>query len=448
MKSSGISQNQSNLFQSLLIEMINQNHRLVHLSKAISWEELDKEFEHLYSSTGRPAKPIRLMCSLLILKQIYSLSDEGLIDLWIENPYYQYFSGFDVFQKNYPCDPTDLVYFRKRIGSKGVEKILEISVKIHGKQATSHVVTIDSTVQPKNITYPTDAKLRRRIIEKCKKIAEETGVNVRQSYARVLKKLFLDVRFSGHPKRRKQAGKANKKLKTIAGRLIRELRRKIPAELLLHYQSTLDMFQKVIDQKRGDSNKIYSLHELDVACIAKGKSANPYEFGSKVSIAVNPLSNIILAATNFTGNPHDSKTLESTFEQMERMNLPLPKYADTDRGYRGVSEVKDVAIRNPYNVKSKTKYQKSKARKIFRRRAGIEPIIGHLKSDHRMRRNFLKGIVGDEINAVMAAASFNFRKWMNNLEETLRAHIFFVAQSIRIIFHINNLQITSKFPTY
>lgn len=411
--------NQSNLFKPVLKQIVNPKHPLVLLSKEIPWQELEKEFAKLYSNTGTPSKPIRMMVSLLMLKHIYNLGDETLIPQWIQNPYFQYFSGACEFQWEAPCDPSDLPHFRRRIGQQGIEKILEISIRIQGKEGKSTEVILDTTAQEKNITFPTDVKLSKKIIEKCTKIADKENIQLRQSYKRTVKKLMLDQRFAHHPKRYKQARAAQKKIKTIAGRLIRDINRKLPEEKKSIYTRAFNLFEKVLKQKKEDKNKIYSLHEPEVACIAKGKSHKKFEFGSKVSIAIHPKTNVVLGVVNFKGNPHDSKTLKSALEQSSRLMNTEIENAIVDRGYQGPKNVGQTTIIRPDNGKSKSPYEKLKSRQRFKRRAAIEPVISHIKYDCRMIRNYLKGSIGDEINAMMAGAAFNFRRYLRKAKEKI-----------------------------
>jgi len=412
-------QNQKNLFQPLLKDFINVEHELVMLADNIPWNEFEQEFASLYSNTGTPAKPIRLMVGLLILKQVYDHGDEALIPAWVQSPYYQYFCGEAYFQWEPPCDPSDLSYFRKRIGKKGSDKIFEISVKLHGAKAIGKKdVLIDTTAQEKDITFPTDVKLQVKIIDKCNRIAEKEGIQLRQSYKRTVKKHLLKQRFAHHPKRVKEARSAQRKIKTIAGRQVRDVTRKLEqAGKLDNYSAQLQFYNQVLEQEKQGKNKIYSLHEPEVACIAKGKAHKKYEFGSKVSVAVIPKTNIIVGVVNFTGNPHDSKTLEPTLEHVEKITGVTYQNAIVDRGYRGKKKVGETQIISPGNGVGLTDYQRRKQRGKCRSRAAIEPVIGHMKYDHRMIRNFLKGVVGDQINATMAAAAFNFKKLLNNIAQ-------------------------------
>lgn len=413
-------QSQMNLFRGTLKEFINPEHPLVILADKIPWGELGKEFSGYYSDTGQPSKPVRLMAGLLILKQMYNLGDETIMPDWVRDPYFQYFCGESEFQWTFPCDPSDLVHFRRRIGKDGVEKILVLSVRLQSKKdLRKRQVIVDSTVQEKNITFPTDVKLYRRIIEKCNKIAKNENVILRQSYTRTAKQLMLKQRFAHHPKRKKEARKAMLKMRTIAGRITRDLERKLPLDIRGQYQEQIQLFHRVLQQRRHDSNKIYSLHEPDTSCIAKGKAHKQYEFGSKVSFAMLPGSNIIVGAVSFKGNPHDSQTLEATLDHCYKITGKTFDNAIVDRGYKGKSKIGNTQIISPGSPAGNSDYQKRKMRKKCRSRAAIEPVIGHIKSDCRMERNYLKGTVGDEINAILAAAALNFRRLLRIIEQDI-----------------------------
>jgi len=414
MRGNSPNQLQGNLFFPTLKDQLNPEHPLYLLADEIDWSGLEAHFSRLYSQNGRPAHPIRLMIGLLILKQLDDLGDETVVQKWVENPYYQYFCGMDVLQWHIPIAPSDLVHFRNRIGEEGVEKIFQASVLIHGSEAQEHEVCIDTTVEDKAITYPTDAKLHKRIIEYCWRIAKEENIKLRQSFSRTIKGLMRSQYNFDHPKRRKKARRDLRKIKTITGRLVRDVVRKLPEHSLPDYAHLLALFHKVMHQERKTKNKIYSIHEPTVACINKGKAHPKYEFGAKVSIAQTKTSGIIVAAQSFLGNPHDSKTLVDTFVQYFRVNDRLPKAGIVDRGYQGARKVLGVEIIRPDKGKAnKSNYQQTKARKRMRRRAAIEPTIGHLKSRFRLKRNWLKGQIGDQINLLLAAAAFNFKKWMN-----------------------------------
>ena len=282
-------------------------------------------------------------------------------------------------------------------------------------------VLVDTTVQQKNITYPTDSRLYCKIIVQCRKLAQKHGVQLRQSYRRKVKALLIALRFSHHPRRKKQARKALKRLKTIAGRISRDLMRKLPESVLNSYQQKFALFQRVLAQKRHDTNKVYSLHEPDVSCIAKGKAHQPYEFGSKVSFAVIPKKNVIVGVVNHQGNPYDGHTLQSALEQVQRITGRRYPNAIVDRGYRGVTRIGSTRIIIPGQKRPTSRSQRQTLRRKCRSRAAIEPIIGHVKHDYRMLRNYLKGSIGDDFNALMAAAAFNFRRLMRKLWQKLAA---------------------------
>lgn len=409
---------QLNFLAPTLKEQLNPKQELYLLSHEISWEYFEKEFSQYYCDNGRPAHSIRLMVSLLILKVLYNLSDEKLVEeQWAMNPYFQYFSGFDHMQWSQPCAASDLVHFRKRIGEEGVEKIFKNSIDIHGDDSKDKHVSIDTTVAEKNITYPTDSKLAKKIIEKCVSIAKSEQITLRMTYAKEVKQLIKDVYNSNHPKRRKKARKSMKRIKTIAGILIRELRRKLSPQALNKYKEDLDLYEQILSQQRNGKHKIYSLHEPHTYAIAKGKAHKKYEYGVKASVVHTQNTGIIVGAMTFIKNIYDGNTLEPVLKQVIKLTNFTPKTATVDRGYRGKKVVGDTLINIPSPpLKRDTDYEKRKKRKHFRRRAGIEPVIGHLKSDHRAMVNYLKGYAGDVINFVMAAAGFNYRKMMNNLK--------------------------------
>ena len=403
-------QNQGSLFFSLR-DMLDPKHPLFVLSHQIQWDTFENAFKSLYCpDNGRPAKPIRLMVGLLILKHLRNLSDESVVEQWSENAYFQYFTGETFFVSGYPCDPLELVHFRKRIGEKGIELILKESIRINGKEALDLNVNVDTTVQEKNITFPTDIKLHKKIIQKCKSIAEKEGIELRQSYNRTLKKLSFDQRFRHHPKNRSKALKAEKKIKTIAGRLVRELERKLRPES--KFQSDLELFSKILFQKKDSKNKTYSIHEPEVVCISKGKEYKKYEFGNKVSIAKTD-SGVIVGALSFR-DEYDGHTLQATLEQIKRLVGRMPKVVKVDRGYKGIKQTDETEILIPSKPnKSMSYYRRKKLSDSHKKRAGIEAVIGHLKTDYRLSRNFYKGVFGDNINIMLAAAAFNFKRMMN-----------------------------------
>ncbi|OWP24469.1 IS5/IS1182 family transposase [Porphyromonas gingivalis] len=408
------------LFSSLS-DMLNQTHPLYKLADKIDWEKFDTTFRPLYCQhNGRPSKPIRLMCGLLILKHLRNLSDESVVEQWSENAYYQYFCGMQEFLPSAPCASSELVHFRKRIGEKGIELIFQESIRVNneGDDNEHHdVAFIDSTVQEKNITYPTDAKLHKKIVRKVPDIVHKLGLPLRQSYTFVLKRIYRDQRFRNHPKNHQKALRADKKLRTIAGRLVRELKRNLGEHL--GYTELIERFEAILAQRRHSGKKIYSIHEPQVQCISKGKEHKKYEFGNKVSI-IRSATGIILGAQSFR-NEYDGHTIEASLAQVESLTQRKIKILAGDRGYRGKKEVNGTRILIPDIPKpSDSRYQKRKKHQLFCKRAGIEPTIGHLKSDHRLGRNFYKGVTGDAVNILLAAAAYNFKRAMRVLLHLLK----------------------------
>jgi IS5 family transposase len=365
------------------------------------------------------------MVGLLLLKSMLSIADEVLIPTWIQNPYWQYFCGEQYFRDTAPCDPSDLVHFRKRIGKTGSDYLLKLTVQLHGiEDYGEEQVLIDTTVQEKDITFPTDAKLYYAILEGCWKIAKANNIKLHQSYKFLSKENQLDLRFAHHPKKFKKARKALKNLRKYGKRLITELQKTMRIEQLEFYTETFSLYLKVLNQQKHDKNKIYSLHEPDVYCMAKGKEHKTYEFGCKASIALTKDTGIIVGATTFEKNEADVNTLEQTLKQIEYTTDKRPKEAICDRGYRGKATVGETKISVPKQLpKEATRSQKDKVKNKFRRRASIEPVIGHLKHGHRMARNFLKGQQGDYINCVLAAAGFNLKKMLRKLAASLNCQI-------------------------
>jgi len=412
-------QNQKNLFRPVLKDIINPNHELVILTKQIDWNEFEISFSELYSHTGQPGVPIQTMVGLLLLKRIYNLGDETVMEQWLQNPYFQYFCGEAEFQWEYPCDPSDMVHFRKRIGKEGAEKIFQMTVETRKNEIKTKDVLIDTTAQEKNITYPTDAKLLLKVIKKCNKIAKQQKLPQRQTYTRTMKKLLLKQRFAHHPKRKKEARAALRKLRTIARRLVTELERNLTQTLQEQYADELINLKKVVNQKKTDKNKIYSLHEPETACIAKGKAHKKFEFGSKVSFSVIPGANIIVGILNFNGNPNDTTTLEPALNNIEKISGIKFKNAIVDRGYKGKKEINGTTIVSPKAPNQKQPYGKTTMRKKCRTRAAVEPVIGHTKYDCRMIINYLKGTIGNDINANLAAAGYNLRGLLRNIKKEI-----------------------------
>ena len=312
---------QRRLDMPMLRDFLNMKHELVLLAKKINWDYFDKEFAPLYSDVGRPAMPIRFSVGCLLLKHLHNLGDEKLPREWESNPYMQYFCGEQFMRHKFPCDPSDFVHFRNRIGEDGIKKIFEQTVLLHGKDAKSKLVLSDTTVQGNNITYPTDSKLAKKVLDNCNAIAKDENVKQRQSYVRVSKKLMQKSYNGSHPSRAKQAKNARSKIRTLAGRQLRELRRKLPVEVLQKYKQTFDIYERAITQQRHDKDKVYSLHKSFTCCITKGKAHAKYEYGNKVGLIVDGTSLIVTAIQAYSGNPYDGKTIEPLLAALRRATL-------------------------------------------------------------------------------------------------------------------------------
>jgi IS5 family transposase len=405
-----------------LEDSLARNHPLFILAGKINWAVFEEAFaKHYHPTHGRPAKPIRLMTGLLILKHLRDLSDEGVVEQWAENNYYQHVCGNTEFTPCAPCEATELVHFRNRVGEEGLELIFQESIRVNGDDAKEEHVVADTTVQEKNITFPADAKLHRKIIAQCLRIAKDETVTLRQTYTRTLKKLALDQRFRHHPKNKGKARKADKKVKGIAGRLVRDLAGKLPAASEHH--ATLSFYERVLAQQKHGKNKIYSLHEREVQCIAKGKEHKKYEFGNKVALLKTATTGVLVGALSFR-NPYDGHTLPPALDQSERLTGVRAKTATGDRAYKGPREMGGTVVQVPGATKSKTlnRCRRDNLRRDFRRRSAIEPVIGHVKTDPRLGRNFYRGVLGDVVNVLLAAAAFNFKRLLNIWK---RAFLFF-----------------------
>jgi len=387
---------QRELFHPMLKDFIDPQHKLVLLADSIDWRHFEESFEPYYSDKGAPSVPIRTMVGCLLLKHLYNLGDDRIPEYWVRDVYFQYFCGGVFFEHKFPFDPSDFVHFRNRVGEDGISKIFSYSVKLHGSEVPKQAkfVLSDTTVQENNTTFPTDAKLCKKVIDKCNEIAEQEGINQRQRYTRQSKQLVRDTYNSKHPKRAKQAKKAQKRLKTIANKQLRELSRKMTPEQKTLHQHDLELYKRVVNQQKDDKDKIYSIHKPYTKCIAKGKAHKQYEFGNKVGVVTGGKKGrkIILAIKTFLENPFDGHTIEPLLNQMDSNKIQLPKELAYDRAGKGQPEINGVKIIIPSPPKkTDTPYQRRTKRKKCRARAAIEPIIGHLKTDFRMQQNYLWG---------------------------------------------------------
>lgn len=328
---------QLNMFRVPLKQFIDEKHELVGLARKIDWESLENGLAVYYCpDNGRPGIPLRLITGIIMLRRMYNQSDESVLERWVENPYWQYFCGEVYFRHDFPLDRTELIKFRRRIGEEGAEQILKATVDLFGaREVKEREVLIDTTVQEKNITFPTDTKLQKKIIEKCRKIATKEGIRLRQTYQRELKQLLIEQRFHDHPRRKKKALAARRRIKVIAGKVFRDLERKMEDPQKLKYQKQFRVFRQVLSQTRDSKNKVYSIHQPQVSCIAKGKEHRKYEFGNKVSIVKTRKSGIIIGIMSFSGNPFDGDTLAPQLAQVEKITGHKPQTGIVDRGTGG-----------------------------------------------------------------------------------------------------------------
>ncbi len=371
---------------------------------------------------GRPGHPIRLMVGLQLLKHTCNVSDEEVVALWVENPYWQYFCGEQYFRHEFPIDPSLMTGFRKRIGQAGCEFILSLTVSAGLvtktiSEKSLEVVNVDTTVQDKAVAFPTDARLLHKARLSLVRMAQKNNVELRQSYARVGKECFARCQRYAHARQFTRARACTKKLRTYLGRVIRDIERKVQdGEIKDRFNRLLQIAKQIHSQpkqrKDGDPPKIYSAHAPEVECIAKGKAHKQYEFGVKVGVVSTSKDNFVIGCRALPGNPYDGHTLQQCIDQAERVTQVKPTEVYADRGYRGHGC-------NLQNVKiwiAGTKRGITQAiRKKLKRRNAIEPVIGHMKSDGRLSRNFLKGIDGDAINALLCGAGYNMRKLLKKL---------------------------------
>jgi transposase, IS5 family len=429
---------EQDLFRSRLDQIIDLDHALAKLARTIDWRFLEEKFGAVYQDgPGRPPLPTRLMAGLAILKHTYDLSDEGVCELWVENPYYQYFCGEEFFQHRLPLDRSSMTNWRNRMGEERLQALLQESLAVATRTGAMRPndlgrVIVDTTVQPKNITFPTDAKLMNRAREKLARLAKTLGVELRQSYVRVGKLALIKHQRYAHARQFKRAKRALRKLRTYLGRVIRDIARKIEGDpsLEARFARLLALARRVRDQERGQRGpKVYSLHAPEVECIGKGKPHKPYEFGVKVSVATTLKhckgGQFAIQAQALHGNPYDGHTLARVIPAIEELVGNTLQRIHADAGYRGHNAPPD------YKLKIFTSKQKRRVtpqiKREMRRRSAIEPVIGHVKNEHRMDRNYLHHRHGDANNAVLAATGYNFRlliKWLRLLLRLILATLF------------------------
>src|SRR5437762_1760570 len=420
---------EQDLFRSRLDQIIDLKHPLVTLARTVDWGFLERRFGEVYTDDpGQPPLPTRLMAGLAILKHTYDLSDEVLCERWVENPYYQYLCGEEFFQHRLIFDRSSLTRWRQRMCEEKLAALIQESLSVAtrtGAMKPSDLsrVIVDTTVQPKNVMFPTDAKLLNRAREILVRLAKGAGIRLRQSYRRVGKFALIKHQRYAHAKQFKRANRALRTLRTYLGRTIRDITRQIAGEDELQniFRKDLHLASRVLEQRQNQrGRKVYSLHAPEVECIGKGKAHRPYEFGVKVSVATTLAhakgGQFVAHVKALPGNPYDGHTLNTVIPEMETLIGNTIERILADKGYRGHNAPPDYKFR--VFTSGQKRRMTPKIKRELRRRSAVEPVIGHLKSDHRMDRNYLWHREGDATNAVLAAVGYNYRrliKWLSLL---------------------------------
>ena len=420
---------QHDMFRSRLDQILDMGHERIILADRIDWQFLSSRMDDVYTDgPGQPPLSNRLMVGLHILKYADNLSDDEVCARWLENPYYQYFCGEEFFCHDLPLDRSSMTRWRQRMGEERLQALLQESLAVAvktgaAKPADFTRAVVDTTVQEKDVAFPTDAKLIDKARERLVKQAKRAGIDLRQSYLRVGKRALIAHQRYAHAKQFKRAGRQLRKLKTYLGRTIRDIRRKTDGDQALEaaFLRPLWLANRVMTQKKRDPRpKVYALHAPEVECIGKGKAHKPYEFGVKVSVATTLNrcrgGQFAIHAKALPGRPYDGHTLETVIPEIEDLTGATLKRILADAGYRGHNAP------GIYKLRVFTAGQKRRVtpaiKRQMKRRSAVEPVIGHMKNGHRMDRNRLAHKQGDAINPVLAAAGYNFRlilKWIRLL---------------------------------
>ncbi len=418
MRPSRPSSGKNDLFRERLEAIIDLRHPLVRLAGLVPWSRFDDTFGRFYRPLGRPAKPTRLMVGLHYLKHVHDLSDEEVVARWVENPYWQFFCGFDFFQHEAPIEASTMTRWRQRIGPAGLEEMLKASVGVAldsgmTKPGSLERVSVDTTVQPKAIAHPTDSRLYWKALQALVRQAKRHGIALRQSHTRLAKAAMVRAGRYAHARQFRRMRRALRQLRTYLGRVYRDVGRKIAGNPALEgrFARLLGLVERLMAQKPKDKDKLYALHAPEVVCIAKGKARTPYEFGAKIGLAVTNREGLVLAAKAFAGNPYDGHTLAATLDQAAAISGVAAQRIYVDKGYRG----HDYAGAGRVMIAGSRRGLTTTMRRELKRRSAIEATIGHMKTDGRLDRNFLLGHAGDAINALLAAAGHNLRLVLNAL---------------------------------
>lgn len=410
----------NDLFRQRLDELVNLSHPLVQLAQHIDWSVFEHGWVGFFPShRGRPATRPRLVAGLLYLQHTFALSDEAVVWGWVENPYWQLFCGETWFQHQPPIDPSSLTRWRQRIGAEGMEWLLAQTIEAAAsakviKQHSLDKVIVDSTVQEKAIAYPTDSKLLNRGRQQLVQLVAETGITLRQNYNRIAPKLAGQIARYAHAKQYRRMRNHVKKLKTLVGRVWRDVSRQlaqVPQHLKPKVTDLLQKVERLLKQQPQDNHKLYSLHAPEVECINKGKSRQPYEFGVKVSVMTTHKEGLVVGMRSLPGNPYDGHTLHLALEQAAVLMQQQPKEVFVDLGYRGATVPAGVKV---YHRKLRRGIT-ARLKRDIRRRSAIEPVIGHMKNDGRLRRNWLQGTEGDAFHAILCGCGHNLRMILRKL---------------------------------
>lgn len=425
------------MFETLFSDVLNPAHELLCAARLIDWDGLHDALGSSYSPIGRQGKSIRLMVGIHILKHRYDCSDERAVEMLHENAYWQCFCGFNTFQGGQILEATSLVKFRNRIGTEGMRQIECVLLKAWSDRGLvkTRRVAVDTTAQPKNIAYPTDAdllhRIREKIVKHIKRVREEVTLRKPfRTYGRSGKQCLLGIKkfHRKNPEGRKEAIKELKEMilhvvEQAAG-VANSLYSRGDKEAGRMLNRLVSLGRKIVHQTeqvlsgQSPKNRIYSLHEPDVAVIKKGKSHPDCEFGAIVALAKND-DGVILSHVEYQHNVSDVKTLGRVIAGIKVNVGQPPREVTGDRGF-DQSLKKQENCRRRWGVKrvaipkkGKTPHPDSEQswfRRALKQRAKIEPVIGHLKSDHRMDRCWYKGAIGDTINVVWATLAWNTKK--------------------------------------
>lgn len=431
MKPSKTNHRQGRLFETRLSDLLNPQNELFKLGEEINWDNLEEACSSVFIDQGlggQPPKPVRLMLGLLMLEHIHSYSDEEVVAKWVENPYWQFFCGYDFLQWKKPIDPTSLTRWRQRLGKDLLEKVLKETIQVAlqtktvKKQSLKKVIS-DTTVMEKNIAFPTDGKLFDTARKHLVKAADKAGINLRQNYNLISKEHLRKMGQYGHAKQYKRMKKEVKKLKTYLRRVIRDIQRKWQGKEGM-FNQIMPLAERLLKQEKKSKEKLYSLYHPEVECISKGKAHKKYEFGCKAALVITHKEGLCVSMEALHGNPYDGHTINQAITNAEKITQTTIDQVFLDKGYKG-AEIEGKALFRSGQRKGITK----RLKKALKRRQAIEPHIGHMKSDGKLGCNYLKGKEGDRNNAVLVGIGHNLRMILRKLR-LLFVQIFYQYQKL------------------